>query len=116
MDEIILTDNGKVALAYMQENDQVHVGKDLIELTGIKGIYPVLNSLIRNGLVVQAEPLSRNFTNNKGETQLKEYKIKIDKQNIEYKGTIEGGADILGEEINEYIQSSHKALLWYQQK
>jgi hypothetical protein len=74
MDEIILTDNGKVALAYMQENDQVHVGKDLIELTGIKGIYPVLNSLIRNGLVVQAEPLSRNFTNNKGETQLKEYK------------------------------------------
>lgn len=74
MDDIILTDNGKILLKYMQSNDQVHVGKDLIDLTGIKGIYPVLNSLIRNGLVIQAKPLSRNFTNSKGEIQLKEYK------------------------------------------
>ena len=50
-EQIVLTDNGKVLLTYLQAHDQVHVGKDLIELTGIKGIYPVLNSLVRNGLV-----------------------------------------------------------------
>lgn len=74
MDEIILTDNGKNVLGYMQEHDTVLVGKDLIDSTGIKGIYPVLNSLIKKGLVEQAEPLIRDFTNNKGETKPKEYK------------------------------------------
>lgn len=73
MDEIILTDNGKKVLDYMQSNDQVFVGKDLIELTGIKGIYPVLNSLIKKGLIVHADPIVRDFTNNKGETAPKEY-------------------------------------------
>ena len=74
MDNIILTDNGKILLRYMQLHDQVHVGKDLIELTGIKGIYPVLNSLIHKQLVVPAEPITRDFTNQNGETKPKEYK------------------------------------------
>jgi len=74
METINLTDNGKVVLGYMQEHDQVFVGKDLIDLTGIKGIYPVLNSLVKKGLVEAGDPISRDFTNNKGETQLKEYK------------------------------------------
>lgn len=69
-----LTDNGKRVLAYMQEHDEVLVGKDMIELTGIKGIYPVLNSLIKNGLVMAGAPVVRPFTNIKGETQDKEYK------------------------------------------
>ncbi len=73
MEEIILTDNGKKVLQFMQDNDQVHVGKDLIELTGIKGIYPVLNSLIRNKLVEKSAKVIRNFTNSKGETRPKEY-------------------------------------------
>ena len=74
MDNITLTDNGKRVLAFFKENDKVLVGKDLIELTGIKGIYPVLNSLKKHGLVAEADPVTRDFTNNKGETKPKEYK------------------------------------------
>ena len=74
MDKIVLTDNAKAVLAFMQEHDEVLVGKDMIDMTGIKGIYPVLNSLIKHGLVEQAEPIVRPFTNNKGETKPKEYK------------------------------------------
>ena len=44
--EITLTDNGKKVLSFMQSEDQTFVGKDMIEMTGINGIYPVLNSLI----------------------------------------------------------------------
>lgn len=73
-EKIILTDNGKIVLNFLQNNDQVYVGKDLIELTGVKGIYPVLNSLIRKGLVVEDEPVTRDFTNNKGEVKPKVYK------------------------------------------
>lgn len=74
MDKIVLTDNAKAVLEFMQANDKVLVGKDMIEMTGIKGIYPVLNSLIKKELVEQAEPVMRDFTNNKGETKPKEYK------------------------------------------
>ena len=42
--------------------------------TGIKGIYPVLNSLVNKGLVSRGEPETREFTNNKGETKPKDYK------------------------------------------
>lgn len=73
-DKIVLTDNGKIVLGYMKSHDQIFVGKDLIDLTGVQGIYPVLNSLIRKGLVSLAEPVTRDFTNNKGETKPKEYK------------------------------------------
>ena len=73
-DKIILTDNGKKVLSYFQEHDETLVGKDMIELTGIKGIYPVLNSLVKHGLVEGAEPVTRDFTNNKGETKPKDYK------------------------------------------
>lgn len=73
-EQIVLTDNGKVLLTYLQSHDQVHVGKDLIELTGIKGIYPVLNSLVRNGLVEPCESITRAFTNSKNETKDKSYK------------------------------------------
>lgn len=71
---IILTDNGKKILAFMQEHDEVLIGKDMIEMTGIRGIYPVLNSLIRHGLAESAEPVTRDFTNSKGETKPKDYK------------------------------------------
>jgi hypothetical protein len=74
MNKIVLTDNGKRVLEFMQGRDEVLVGKDMIDMTGIKGIYPVLNSLIKNGLVDYAEPVVRDFTNNKGETKPKEYK------------------------------------------
>ena len=74
MENITLTDNGKRVLAFMQDHDEVMVGKDMIEMTGVKGIYPVLNSLIKKGLVEAGEPVVRDFTNNKGETKPKEYK------------------------------------------
>lgn len=73
-DKIILTDNGKKVLAYMQSHDRLLVGKDIAEETGIKGIYPVLNSLVNKGLVGRGEPETREFTNNKGETKPKDYK------------------------------------------
>jgi hypothetical protein len=74
MDKIVLTDNAKAVLEFMQAHDEVLVGKDMIDMTGIKGIYPVLNSLIKKGLVEQADPVMRDFANNKGETKPKEYK------------------------------------------
>ena len=74
VDDIILTDNGKKVLAFMQKNDVVWVGKDMIDKTGIKGIYPVLNSLIRRGLIENAEPVTRMFVNSKGEEKPKDYK------------------------------------------
>lgn len=74
MDKIVLTDNAKAVLNFMQGHDEVLVGKDMIDMTGIKGIYPVLNSLIKNQLVEQDDPVVRPFTNNKGETKPKEYK------------------------------------------
>ena len=66
--EITLTDNGKKVLSFMQSEDKTFVGKDMIEMTGINGIYPVLNSLIKKGLVEQGVPVVRPCTNNKGET------------------------------------------------
>lgn len=72
--DITLTDNGKRVLGFMQGRDETLVGKDMIEMTGIKGIYPVLNSLVKHGLVEAGEPVVRDFTNNKGETKPKEYK------------------------------------------
>ena len=74
MDQIILTDNGKKVLKFMQNHDEVLIGKDMIEMTGVKGIYPVLNSLVRHGLVENAELVTRDFVNNKGESKPKDYK------------------------------------------
>lgn len=73
---IILTDNGKIVLSYMQEHDQILVGKDIGASTGIKGngVYKVLDSLKRRELVRSEEPIIRDFTNNKGEVKPKEYK------------------------------------------
>jgi hypothetical protein len=73
-DKIILTDNGKKVLKFMQTQDKTLVGKDMIEMTGIKGIYPVLNSLMKHGLIESGEPITRDFTNTKGETKPKDYK------------------------------------------
>ena len=69
-----MTDNGKKVLRFMQNHDEVLVGKDMIEMTGVKGIYPVLNSLVRHGLVENAELVTRDFVNNKGESKPKDYK------------------------------------------
>lgn len=71
---LILTDCAKIVLDYVQKNDEVFVGKDLIEKTNIKGIYPVLNSLKNKGIIEEVEPVVRDFTNSKGVTKPKEYK------------------------------------------
>lgn len=77
-DKIILTDNGKKVLDYMQKKDEemgnTFVGKDIGDNLQMKGIYPVLNSLVNRGLVCRKEPVIRDFTNLKGVTQPKEYK------------------------------------------
>jgi len=77
MEEIVLTDNGKLVLEYMQAHDRVFVGKDLGDAMNIKGIYPTLHSLIRKELVAASDPITRDFTNNKGETKPKEYKTYV---------------------------------------
>lgn len=86
MNEIILTDNAKTILAFMQANDKVHIGKELGELTQVKGIYLVLNSLIRRELVVSAESIEQIFVNNKGVQTMKEYKTyKLTQKGKEFK-------------------------------
>lgn len=77
MDRITLTDNGQRVLNFLKDNDKVWVGKDLIDETGIKGIYPVLNSLKKHGLIEESVPVTRDFTNNKGVTIPKDYKTYI---------------------------------------
>ena len=72
-EKIILTDNGKRVLVYMQNHDVLLVGKDIGEETGIRGIYPTLHSLVNRGLVEKGEAEVRDFTNNKGETKPKNY-------------------------------------------
>ena len=47
----------------------------MIDKTGIKGIYPVLNSLIRRGLIENAEPVTRMFVNSKGEEKVYDMQI-----------------------------------------
>lgn len=76
-EKIVLTPNGMKVLEYFQSledgNIQI-VGKDLIDILNIKGIYPVLNSLKMKGLVNEVASTERSFVNNKGVIQLKEYK------------------------------------------
>jgi hypothetical protein len=72
-----LTPNCKIALAYMQEHinempDVGWVGSDLGNLAGVAGIHPVMNSLVKRGLVEKGTT-SRDFTNKAGVTAPKEY-------------------------------------------
>ena len=70
--ELPLTDNCKIVLRFLQDNDKSWVGSDLAEETGVKGIHPVCNSLVKRGLVQKGSE-EREFTNKKGETGVKEY-------------------------------------------
>lgn len=67
-----LTDNAKKALAFLQENDQEWIGADLGEAADVRGIHPVMNSLVRRGYVEKGSQV-RPFTNKKGETADKPY-------------------------------------------
>lgn len=73
LEEKALTDNCKKALAFMKENDQVWLGADLANATGIRGIFPVMNSLVKRGLVEKGTAV-HPFTNKAGVTADKEYK------------------------------------------
>lgn len=79
-EQIILTPNGEKVLSYFQEDWKKEgkfsplVGKDLIEILNIKGVYPVLTSLKKKGLIAEVASTERLFVNNKGVNQLKEYK------------------------------------------
>ena len=48
---IVLTDNCMTLLQFLQNNDHVWIGKELYDTLNMPGIYSVINSLIRNGLV-----------------------------------------------------------------
>lgn len=74
MENFILTPNCRVVLDYLYKNDQTFVGKDLIELTGIKGIYSALNSLCNKGLVEKQEPVVRDYVGKDGKVSQYEYK------------------------------------------
>ena len=58
----------------MQSNDNVLIGKDIGEQTQVKGIYSVLNSLIRRELVCADQPVQQKFTTSRGLDTMKEYK------------------------------------------
>lgn len=67
-----LTDNSKAALAFLQDNDQEWVGSDLANASGVRGIHPVMNALVKRGLVVKGTA-TRDFTNKAGVTMPKDY-------------------------------------------
>lgn len=73
-EKIVLSDNGKKLLAYMQQKDITVVGKDVADELQMKGVYPVFKSLISKGLIEHGEPVKRDFTNAKGVTRPREYK------------------------------------------
>ena len=70
--EIILTDNGKATLRFLQENDKEYVGIELMRILGFKSM-SAFTSLYNKGLLAKGTPAIRDFTNNKGETKPKEY-------------------------------------------
>lgn len=68
-----LTDNSIAALSFMQDNDSEWVGADLGDAANVKGIHPVMNALVKRGLIVKGSTI-RPFTNKKtGVTLNKEY-------------------------------------------
>ena len=70
--EIILTDNGKATLRFLQENDKEYVGIELMRILGFKSM-SAFTSLYNKGLLAKGTPAIRDVTNNKGETKPKEY-------------------------------------------
>lgn len=74
-EDLILTDNCKRVLKYLQSLDEniPRVGKDIGEALNIKGIYSVLTSLFNKGLVVKGDLISRKVINGKGQEVEKEY-------------------------------------------
>lgn len=72
--ETKMTDNCKKALAFLREdgNDKTWVGSELSAASGIKGIFPVMNSLFKRGLVTKGT-VSKDFTNKAGVTAAKDY-------------------------------------------
>lgn len=72
--KIILTDNGERLLSFLQKNDSTWTGKELESLTEIKGIYFVINSLAKNGLVEYVEDAEKEIINSKGEKVSRSYK------------------------------------------
>ena len=62
----ILTPNCRTLLSFLYKNEETFVGKDLIDLVGIKGIYPVLRSLCDKGLVAKQTPITREFVGKDG--------------------------------------------------
>ena len=73
MDELILTDNGKKVLHFMQIHDKVLIGKEIGELTGVKGVYSVLDSLKKRGLVIDGPAQVKDAINAKGDSIQKNY-------------------------------------------
>jgi predicted ArsR family transcriptional regulator len=73
-EKIILTDNGERLLSFLQKNNSTWTGKELEAITGIKGIYFVINSLTRNGLVEYVDNVDKEVINCKGEKVIRPYK------------------------------------------
>ncbi len=72
-DMIILTDNGKKILRYMQKNDKVFLGKDLAEILDIKGSGQSFSALIRRGLLDKDEPVIKTVEDRNGVLRTREY-------------------------------------------
>ena len=73
-ERIVLTDNGKRVLKFLQESDKEElVGKDIGDELSLKGIYPVLTSLINKNLVTKVGTVKRTVVNSKGKEVEKQY-------------------------------------------
>ncbi len=69
-----LTPKSELVVSTLRAADEPVVGLDLGEQLGMKGIYGILTSLIKKGLVEIVDTVERIVPNAKGENVVREYK------------------------------------------
>lgn len=74
-DTIKVTDNGVIALTFLQSADRPMTGSEIASATGLNstGIHGVLNALVRNKLVDKGEPVTQSVVNRKGLAEERTY-------------------------------------------
>jgi DNA-binding MarR family transcriptional regulator len=74
-DTIKVTENGAIALTFLQSAERPMTGSEIAEATGLNstGVHGVLNALVKNGLVAKGEPVTQSVVNRKGLTEERSY-------------------------------------------
>ncbi len=75
VDTIKVTDNGAIALTFLQSADRPMTGSEIAQATGLNstGIHGVLNALVKSLLVAKGESVTQSVVNRKGLTEERLY-------------------------------------------